>query len=261
MPTKEILNSYSVVELRKEVSKTNIKGYSKMKKSEVVELMMKPNNKPKFHHIKAKTKATKAKAPPPAPAPAPKKTYKFKKKEKAKPSSVGVAAVPEKKKTAGEKLTGLTKEEMNKLSPSELFGKLPVALAKKVLDPKTTGVKVGAIPISKITEENLKIYDLVDENEDSNYNDSMLYNDDYTDVMSRSQSDWYLKANRKGYDNLSEKSQKKFEKLEMKILEGISNILSKRHSKIFRKWKKANKGMVSSFKKFQKSFESYYESH
>lgn len=56
MPTKDILNSYSVIELRKEVSKTNIKGYSKMKKSEVVELMMKPNNKPKFHHIKAKTK-------------------------------------------------------------------------------------------------------------------------------------------------------------------------------------------------------------
>ena len=101
MPTKDILNSYSVVELRKEVSKTNIKGYSKMKKSEVVELMMKPNNKPKFHHIKAKTKAAEA----------PKKTYKFKKKEKAKPSSVGVAAVPAKKKTAGEKLTGLTKEK------------------------------------------------------------------------------------------------------------------------------------------------------
>ena len=79
MPTKDILNSYSVVELRKEVSKTNIKGYSKMKKSEVVELMMKPNNKPKFHHIKVKTKAKAA------PAPAPKKTYKFKKKEKAKP--------------------------------------------------------------------------------------------------------------------------------------------------------------------------------
>ena len=89
MPTKDILNSYSVIELRKEVSKTNIKGYSKMKKSEVVELMMKPNNKPKFHHIKAKTKATK---------PPPKKTYKFKKKEKAKPSSVGIAAVPAKKK-------------------------------------------------------------------------------------------------------------------------------------------------------------------
>ena len=90
MPTKEILNSYSVVELRKEVSKTNIKGYSKMKKSEVVELMMKPNNKPKFHHIKVKTKA---KAAPPAPAP--KKTYKFKKKEKAKP-----APAPAKPKSA-----------------------------------------------------------------------------------------------------------------------------------------------------------------
>ena len=156
MPTKEILTSYSVLELRKEVSKTNLKGYSKMKKSEVVELMMKPNNKPKFHHIKAKTKATKAKAAPPAPSlvtEAPKKTYKFKKKEKAKPSSVGIAVVPAKKKTAGEKLTGLTKAEMNKLSPSELFGQLPVALAKKVL---TSGTKVGRVPI-KIQIDNVKV--------------------------------------------------------------------------------------------------------
>ena len=108
MPTKDILNSYSVIELRKEVSKTNIKGYSKMKKSEVVELMMKPNNKPKFHHIKAKTKATKVKAAP-APAPAPKKTYKFKKKEKAKPEPA-----PAKKLTKTELIDKLEDNSMEK---------------------------------------------------------------------------------------------------------------------------------------------------
>ena len=46
-------------------------------------------------------------------------------------------------KTMGGKLTGLTAAEMNKMSPAELFGMLPVAMAKKVLDPKTTGVKVA----------------------------------------------------------------------------------------------------------------------
>ena len=50
------LMTHPVNTLRREIAKTNIKGYSKMKKSEVVELMMKPNNKPKFHHIKVKMK-------------------------------------------------------------------------------------------------------------------------------------------------------------------------------------------------------------
>ena len=49
---KDILNSYSVSELKKEISKTNIKGYSKMKKSEVIELMMK--YKERFSYLKMK---------------------------------------------------------------------------------------------------------------------------------------------------------------------------------------------------------------
>ena len=49
---KDILNSYSVSELKKEISKTNIKGYSKMKKSEVIELMMK--HKERFSYLKMK---------------------------------------------------------------------------------------------------------------------------------------------------------------------------------------------------------------
>ena len=163
--------------------------------------------------------------------------------------------------TPGEKLTGLTSKQMNKLTPEQLFGLLPVDVAKLILDPKTTGVKVGGIPISKITEGDLEIYDLVPENEDANYNESMLYNDDYTDVMSRSQSDWYLKAHHRGYDDLSEKSQEKFEKLEDKIMEGIRRILSKQHTKMVKDWKKANKGMVSNLTNFKKCFERYYESH
>lgn len=60
MPTLEILKTYSVTELRKEVGKARIKNYSKLKKSEVMDLMMK--NKEKFHHLKGKVKAPKAKA-------------------------------------------------------------------------------------------------------------------------------------------------------------------------------------------------------
>ncbi len=120
MPSVAILNSHPVSVLKKEISKTNIKGYSKMKKPELVALMMKEENKPRFKHIKMREGKS---------APAPKVVV-----EKKKPVE----------KTAGQKLTGLTKEEMNKLSPLELFGKLPVGVAaKKVLNPKATGVKVG----------------------------------------------------------------------------------------------------------------------
>ena len=51
MPTVAILKSHSSMFLKKELSKTNIKGYSKMKKDEVIALMMKPEHKDRFHHI------------------------------------------------------------------------------------------------------------------------------------------------------------------------------------------------------------------
>jgi len=49
---RDILNSYNVRELKKEISKTNIKGYSKMKKNDVIDLMMK--NEEKFKNMKMK---------------------------------------------------------------------------------------------------------------------------------------------------------------------------------------------------------------
>jgi len=52
MITKDILNSHPVSILKKEISKTNIKGYSKMKKAEVINLMLK--NSKRFNHIKMK---------------------------------------------------------------------------------------------------------------------------------------------------------------------------------------------------------------
>ena len=47
---EEILKSHPVSNLKFEISKTNIKGYSKMKKGELIKLMLK--NKDRFKHIK-----------------------------------------------------------------------------------------------------------------------------------------------------------------------------------------------------------------
>ena len=52
----DILNSYSLKELKKIISSTNIKGYSKMKKDEIIKLMMKQEHKDKFKDIKKKEK-------------------------------------------------------------------------------------------------------------------------------------------------------------------------------------------------------------
>ena len=55
---KDILNSHTVKTLKSEISKTNIKGYSKLKKPELVALMLK--HQERFVHIKAFVKTTKA---------------------------------------------------------------------------------------------------------------------------------------------------------------------------------------------------------
>lgn len=50
MDLKTRLESHPVATLKKEISKTNVKGYSKMKKAEVVSLMLKHSDR--FNHIK-----------------------------------------------------------------------------------------------------------------------------------------------------------------------------------------------------------------
>ena len=51
---REIFLSHSVTTLKKEISKTNIKGYSTMKKAQIVDLMVK--NQARFSHIKLNEK-------------------------------------------------------------------------------------------------------------------------------------------------------------------------------------------------------------
>ena len=52
MITKAILESHPVSVLKKEVRKSNIKKYSKLTKGEIIELMLKDENKGRFDHIK-----------------------------------------------------------------------------------------------------------------------------------------------------------------------------------------------------------------
>ena len=58
MTTFEVLNSHPISSLKKHISQSNIKGYSKLKKKELIELMIK--HKDKFGHIVKKEKIAKA---------------------------------------------------------------------------------------------------------------------------------------------------------------------------------------------------------
>ena len=49
MTTEKILSSYTIAQLKKEIGKANIKGYSKMKRAELHALIMK--NKERFNHL------------------------------------------------------------------------------------------------------------------------------------------------------------------------------------------------------------------
>ena len=49
MPSRQVLESHPLSHLKKEISQTNIKGYSKLKKDGIIDLMLK--HKDRFHHI------------------------------------------------------------------------------------------------------------------------------------------------------------------------------------------------------------------
>ena len=71
---------------------------------------------------------------------------------KAKRTPMTATKMVKKSTTPGNSLTGLTPAQMNAMTPEELFGKLPVALGKIVLDPKTTGIKVGKDEVAGLEE-------------------------------------------------------------------------------------------------------------
>ncbi len=137
MVSKEILNSHSVGTLKKEISKTNIKGYSKMKKAEIVELMM--ESKEKFMHIEMKEK--------------PKRQMKKKKEEK---KEEGTHTMPDGTVMSGEthgedskpvkkkKIKLLKKEEPKKEEPKKERKKIKLVSFDKKEEPKKKKIKLVA---------------------------------------------------------------------------------------------------------------------
>jgi|TARA_R110002153_G_scaffold1818_5_gene9131 hypothetical protein len=131
MPTNEILNSHSVSTLKKEISKTNIKGYSKMKKAEIISLMMKPEHSKRFSHIKMKDKTVIKKEPK-------KETPKKEEKPKAKLGESGI---------------GKKRKRENKPIKKKV---IDVAMPKK--EPKKEPKKIPKITITEEEKPKQKVY-------------------------------------------------------------------------------------------------------
>ena len=146
MPTNEILNSHSVSTLKKEISKTNIKGYSKMKKAEIISLMMKPEHSKRFSHIKMKDKTVIKKEPKKEEKPKAKlgeSGIGKKRKRENKPIKKKVidVAMPKKEPKKIPKIT-ITEEEKPK---QKVYSK-----GGKFFKPKEVKSKLPPIPKSNI---------------------------------------------------------------------------------------------------------------
>lgn len=82
MPNREILNSYTLLELKNEIKKTNIKGFTTLTKTKLIEVMLQPEHKNKFHHMKGKVKKQKSPKPTPTPDPTPDPNSDYEKKKR-----------------------------------------------------------------------------------------------------------------------------------------------------------------------------------
>ena len=284
---REIFLSHSVSTLKKEISKTNIKGYSTMKKAQIVDLMVK--NQARFSHIKLNQKKidskkteprkkmiTKTETPKKKPTPKKKQRLIVKKKPTPKddsepPRPPKPSAPKPKKKVKKEalpqlkKLTGLTKAEANKLDPTALFGLLPSELGKKILNPKETGIKVGnTIKIKDFNEDDYS-YEYEENEMDliSSFFQSMMFRNDLTSyvgyrVLTSKQDKYYFKnidAYRNGeYDE-------KMETIEMKINDKLSDIYMTLLEKAMKEFKKKNKGRTETKKLFIKEFSDFWDNY
>ena len=263
MPTIEILKKLTLPALKAEVRKTNMKKWSSLRKPALIELMLKPEHIQQFHHLGTTDS---------------KKKYII-------PSRRTVAEPPKKKLIIRNKITV---DKMTTEAPKKkVIIKKTAAPIKKVIlrDIKGVAKKIAAKTPSQATViapkkrepmkakviepevftiKSITFEDVIDNKymsetyeEDSNYLDSMLYHNDLTDVLTAKQSRWYVK----NYgEELSEKDDDIKEKLEQKIMDGISNILSRQRDRIFKAWKKENKGMKGSADDFDRSFGKYYDS-
>jgi len=183
-----------------------------------------------------------------------KKKPKFKVVGKAKPKKI---TLPELKA-----ITGLSKAEANKLKPEELFGLLPKELSQMVLQPSKRGggVKLGHINIKDFTLDDFE--DIKPDylrNSVSNTNESMMFNQDFTDVLTAREDKYYLKHYSDYVDgNVSDKIFFKMETIEGKIMENTFKLINNEMKREFKKWKTKNKGMTGTKKTLAKSFYEFY---
>ena len=217
MPTTAILESHPVSVLKKEISKTNIKGYSKMKKAELIILMMKTENKPRFHHIKMREGKAKEITIVP-------KRKKIQRPEKAKKISA-------------------PKREAQKakvIAPKKRVASIPKVIKGK---SKETGVKVGKVLLTFNQAEKIINFDLNDDmimEYESGVSDNISYNGDYEELpgFSSAQAKRYRKLVNLDDDEMTSKQQEQKEKLNEKFLEGIGALVGKRIQKAERAFKK-----------------------
>ncbi len=129
---KLILNSYTLSELRKMISSKNIKKYSKLIKSELIELMIKSN---KFNDVKMKEKAI-AKPKPKKEAPkkeAPKPKRKLKKSGTAESNRTGYITLKKEEPIKEEVKKERKKREVKEKTKKEIFEEIK-AINKEVDD-------------------------------------------------------------------------------------------------------------------------------
>ena len=152
------------------------------------------------------------------------------------------------------------KKDLNKLSPLELFGQLPQELRKKILTPKETGIKVGVIPVSSFTYDDIVEPDHGDNNlvyeAEENYMDSGATNISWIKGITSKQSDFYG-DNIRSYSDLSEKQQNRIETIEDKIREGLRPSIERDFKKELKEWKVKNKGKKMNLKEARESFRKF----
>ena len=178
----------------------------------------------------------------------------------------------------GKKKVGKVVKKGTIVVPKKKIEMATVAKPKPVAKPKAKPKKKMVVKITSKTDPANKTMSAInakkkisvkDFEEDDDYNDydsvsnqtdAMAYYSDWTDVLTKKQSDWYHDHIGVNGDDLSDKDFSKKEMLEQKIMEGSSNIVYNHRNQLFKQWKKLSKGEMKTRTEFQKDWIDYYDS-
>ena len=220
MPTTAILNSHPLTVLKKEVSKTNIKGYSKMKKAELIVLMMTSQNRPRFHHIKMREgKAGEVVIKP---------------VKKARPATERRRAEKAKQAKAGEVVIKTVKKKIQR--PEK------VKKAKPAADPPRWWLQTGVASIPKVIEGKVEMtfagaekkhdFEVLDYRMKKDYSKKLLseVGTDYEKLpgFSAAKAKQYTKLESLFEDGLTGKQANQKERFDEMYFEGIRSLMEKR---------------------------------